>query len=53
MRALNFQFKESKMSNSEQFKDSTSIGHLLVGLIVLVCAPLLPTVMGWFTLLSN
>ncbi|MFB0980896.1 MAG: hypothetical protein QMC62_08275 [Alteromonadaceae bacterium] len=41
------------MSNTEEFKDSTSILHLLVGIVALVSAPLLPMVMGWFTLLSN
>jgi hypothetical protein len=41
------------MSNNEEFKDSTSISHLFAGLVVLVSAPLLPMVMGWFTLLSN
>jgi hypothetical protein len=41
------------MSNNEEFKDSTSILHLFAGIIALVFAPLLPMVMGWFTLLSN
>jgi len=39
------------MAHNEDFKDSTSFFHLLIALIALVAAPLLPTVMGWFTLL--
>jgi hypothetical protein len=41
------------MSQSEEFADRTSKRHLLIAIIVLVSAPLLPMVMGWFTLLSN
>jgi len=53
MRALNFVVKEIKMSDNEDFKDSSSISHLLVAIIVLFAAPLLPMLMGWYTLLSN
>lgn len=42
---------EVVMAHNEDFKDSTSFFHLLIALIALVAAPLLPTVMGWFTLL--
>ncbi|WP_157470776.1 hypothetical protein [Colwellia sp. PAMC 20917] len=53
MRAEYFQVNEIIMSHGEDFKDSSSIFHLLAAIIVLVSAPLLPMVMGWFTLLSN
>lgn len=41
------------MSHNEEFKDSTSKRHFFAAIVVLVAAPLLPMVMGWFTLLSN
>ncbi|MBA6338426.1 hypothetical protein H4J57_14625 [Colwellia sp. BRX8-7] len=53
MRAEYFQVNEINMSHGEDFKDSSSIFHLLAAIIALVSAPLLPMVMGWFTLLSN
>jgi hypothetical protein len=39
------------MSHSEDFKDSTSLVHFFAILVALVGAPLLPMVMGWYTLL--
>jgi hypothetical protein len=53
MRAHNFVVTGIIMSDNEDFKDSTSKRHLLVAIIALFSAPLLPMVMGWFTLLSN
>lgn len=40
------------MSHNDNFKDSSSKRHLFAALTALVAAPLLPMVMGWFTLLS-
>jgi len=39
------------MSEDTYFEDSTNFGHLLIALVVLISMPLLPMVMGWFTLL--
>jgi len=40
------------MSHDENFKDSSSKRHLFAALVALVAMPLLPTLAGWFTLLS-
>ncbi|MDT0602623.1 hypothetical protein [Thalassotalea castellviae] len=40
------------MSQHENFKDSSSKRHLFAALTALVAAPLLPMLMGWFTVLS-
>ena len=37
--------------HAEDFKDTTSAIHLVMILVALVAMPLLPMVMGWFTLL--
>ena len=39
------------MSHDEDFQDPASIVHLLIALTVLVAMPLLPMLMGWFTIL--
>ncbi len=40
------------MSEDTYFEDSSHFGHLLIALVVLIGMPLLPMVMGWFTVLS-
>ncbi len=40
------------MSHNEDFKDSSSKRHLAMVLIALVALPLLPMLMGWFTILN-
>jgi len=50
---LILKFKGLKMSHNEDFTDSTSKRHFLAALIALFAAPLLPMVMGWYTLLLN
>lgn len=42
----------SSMSDNQDFKDSSSKRHLAMILVTLVAMPLLPMVMGWFTILS-
>ena len=39
------------MSHNEDFKDSTGAGLILLVLAAVVAFPLLPMLMGWFTLL--
>ena len=39
------------MSNHEDFKDSTSAGSILLVMGAMVAFPLLPMLMGWFTML--
>jgi hypothetical protein len=41
------------MSHEEDFQDSTSKRHFLAAIIALLAAPLLPMIMGWYTLLLN
>lgn len=53
MRLLIFSYVgNSKMSNNEDFKDSTNAASvaLVVGAMVLV--PLFPMLMGWFNILK-
>ncbi|XQW86446.1 hypothetical protein ACOYR1_06905 [Thalassotalea piscium] len=40
------------MSDHEDFKDSSSFLHLFAFIVALFAAPLLPMLMGWFTVLS-
>ncbi|WP_281284856.1 hypothetical protein [Litorilituus lipolyticus] len=40
------------MSHNEDFKDSSSKRHLFMVVTALVALPLLPMLMGWFTLLA-
>ena len=40
------------MSHNEDFKDSTGAGQILLTILALVAFPLLPMLMGWFTVLS-
>lgn len=40
------------MSHEEDFKDTTGAGQILLILVALIACPLLPMLMGWFTLLS-
>ena len=40
------------MSHEEDFKDTTGAGQILLAIVALVTFPLLPMLMGWFTLLS-
>ncbi|WP_440873882.1 hypothetical protein [Thalassotalea sp. PLHSN55] len=40
------------MSNHENFKDSSSKRHLFGAILALFAMPLLPMLMGWFTVLS-
>lgn len=40
------------MSHNEDFKDSTGAGQILLAILALVAFPLLPMLMGWFTVLS-
>jgi hypothetical protein len=39
------------MSHNEDFQDSASIRHLLIAITVLLAMPLLPMLMGWYTIL--
>ncbi|MFB1015781.1 MAG: hypothetical protein QMC51_09030 [Alteromonadaceae bacterium] len=39
------------MSNNEDFKDTASIRHLFIAITVLLAMPLLPMLMGWYTIL--
>lgn len=39
------------MSHDEDFKDSTSIINVLLVILAMVAFPLLPMLMGWFTML--
>lgn len=41
-----------KMSQNEEFKDSSSKRHLFMILAALVAFPLLPMLMGWYTVLA-
>ncbi|MDP7593848.1 MAG: hypothetical protein QF552_14350 [Litorilituus sp.] len=40
------------MSHNEDFKDSTGVAQILLIIGAIVALPLLPMLMGWFTLLS-
>jgi len=40
------------MSEDTHFEDSSHFGYLLVGIVVTLAMPLLPMVMGWYTMLS-
>ncbi|WP_281274927.1 hypothetical protein [Litorilituus sediminis] len=40
------------MSQNEEFKDSSSKRHLFMILAALVAFPLLPMLMGWYTVLA-
>jgi hypothetical protein len=42
----------SRMSDNQDFKDSSSKRHLAMILVTVVAMPLLPMLMGWFTILS-
>jgi len=39
------------MSHDEDFKDSTGLGLLSLVLLALIACPLLPMLMGWFSML--
>ena len=39
------------MSNDEDFKDSTGVGSILLVIVAMLALPLLPMLMGWFTML--
>jgi hypothetical protein len=39
------------MADDQEFQDSTSMFALLVAVLVTLALPLLPMLMGWFTLL--
>jgi len=39
------------MSHDEDFKDSTGAGSILLVILAMVLFPLLPMLMGWFTML--
>jgi hypothetical protein len=39
------------MSHNEDFKDSSSKRHLFMVVVALFAMPLLPMLMGWFTML--
>ena len=47
-----FNLQELFMSHHEDFRDSSSLMHLLLALVAMVSMPLLPMLMGWFTVLS-
>ena len=40
------------MSEDSNFEDSSHFGHLLAAVVVALAMPLLPMLMGWFTMLS-
>ncbi len=40
------------MSHNEDFKDTTGAGQILLIVGAMVALPLLPMLMGWFTVLS-
>lgn len=39
--------------SQDDFKDSSSFVHLFIALLVMFGFPLLPMLMGWFTVLAN
>jgi hypothetical protein len=39
------------MSNNEDFKDTTSTINVLMIIVAAIAMPLLPMLMGWFTML--
>ena len=39
------------MSHDESFSDESSFLHLIIAVVVLLAAPLLPMLMGWYNLL--
>jgi len=39
------------MSENEDFKDSTGLGLISLVLVAMIAMPLLPMLMGWFTIL--
>ncbi|WP_289847612.1 MULTISPECIES: hypothetical protein [Colwellia] len=39
------------MSDHEDFKDTTSAVNILTLTAVIICVPLLPMLMGWYSLL--
>jgi len=39
------------MSHDEDFKDSTNAGMILLVILAMFALPLLPMLMGWFTML--
>ena len=47
-----FHLLGSVIMSEGNFEDQSSARHLIIAVIILVAAPLLPTVMGWFTMLS-
>jgi len=40
------------MSEDTNFKESSHFGHLFIAVAVALAMPLLPMLMGWFTMLS-
>jgi hypothetical protein len=40
------------MSEDTNFKESSHFGHLFIAVVVALAMPLLPMLMGWFTMLS-
>jgi len=40
------------MSHNENFKEQASKRHLALAIVTMVCMPLLPMLMGWYTLLA-
>jgi len=47
-----YRLGSSSMSHNEDFKDSSSKRHLAMVLVAIVAMPLLPMLMGWFTILN-
>lgn len=39
------------MSHDEDFKESAGVGYIFVIIVALFAFPLLPMLMGWFTML--
>jgi len=49
---LLYRVGSSSMSHNEDFKDSSSKRHLAMVLVTLIAMPLLPMIMGWFTIIN-
>jgi len=51
MRTFFAMLGNSKMSHDESFKDSTGTSQVLLIVAAMFAFPLLPMLMGWFTML--
>ena len=51
MRTFFAMLGSSKMSHEENFQDSTGVSQVLLVIVAMLAFPLLPMLMGWFTML--